>query len=248
MGRCSAFSSVLLLAACLVPAAQAATTDEPFELYFRAAITIEPDGTLSQLDWADAVKIPAVLRERLNARVRDWTYEPGTADGAPARTESTLLLKLLAEPRDGGVVLHVENAQTGARMARWAPPKYPRDALYARGEAAMLATLVVDADGTRHVTVDGYEGGKRHRKAFVSAVEEMFALTPYQLERVDGHPVAAEFSVPVTFCMNDSTWCDDVQLPERTAASEDPPATPPGSPTPVGSVARLLTDVRGMGI
>lgn len=234
----------ILFMACLLPAPASAAEGEPLRLYFQAAITIEPDGSLSRLDWANGDKIPAVLRDRLDARARSWAYEPGAVAGGPARTESTLLLTLLAESRDGGLVVRVENAQTGADMAPMMPPGYPHSALRSGDEAAILANLLIDADGTRHFTVAGYQGDKRHRKAFESAVEAMLAETEYQPERVDGHPVPAEFSVPVTFCMG-SGWCDDPEWPERATASGGPPATAPGSPSPVGSVARLLTDVRG---
>ena len=111
----------------------------------------------------------------------------------------------------------------------------------------LLASLLIDADGSRHFKVAGYQGDKRHRKAFEEAVENMLATTRYQPERVGGHPVPAEFSVPVTFCMG-SEWCDDPEWPGSATAPERPRATAPGSPTPVGSVARLLTDVRGTDI
>lgn len=236
----------LLLATAFLPALAAPADNGPITLYYRAAITIEPDGTLTRLDWQQGEKIPASLREKLDARVHTWEFQPGTVDGQPARTESTLLLNLVAEPRANGFVVRVQNARTGAALAT-APPEYPRDPLQFGFEGNVLAGVVVDPDGTRHVTIAGYEGPKRYREDFVSAVEDMFAGSEIRPERVDGHPVVAEFRVPVDFCLGNHQ-CGEYRWPELDTIVDGPPATAPGVAVPVGSVARLLTDVRGTGI
>lgn len=252
MSRLPRWLSSGLLLACLLPALAHATRDgegEALTLYYRAAITIEPDGRLSSLSWQRAEKIPAVIRERLEARIRTWQFAPGTVGGHPARTDSYLLLRLLAAPQGDGYTLRVENAETGA-AAPTMVPEYPREALRDGDEAGVLANLVVEPDGSRHVTIIGYQGEKRHRKAFEAAVQDMLATTEVHPERVDGHSAPAEFSVPITFCLTHGgdDGCEDPEWPERKTVSEGPAATAPGSPAPTGSVARLLTDVRDTAI
>ena len=245
MSRLHRIFRAFLLSAAFVPTL--AAESETLTLYYRAAITIEPDGTLARLDWHQAGKIPVILRQKLDARVRGWQFEPGSVDGQAARTDSTLLVRLLAEPSGDGFVVRVDNAETGALTAPMLPPDYPLSALRAGHEADVLASLTVDPDGTRHVAIAGYEGQKRFRKDFVAAVEAMLAGLEVQHERVAGHPAPAEFRVPVGFCMGTSA-CELKAWPQLETTTGVPPATTPGAPVPVGSVARLLTDVRGTSI
>lgn len=232
----------LLLVACL-PAVVSADDRGPLTLYFRAAMTIEADGSLSRLEWKDGDKIPAVLRAKLDERVRSWDFEPGTLDGHPARTDTTLNLRLLAEAREGGLALTVQGAKTGASLGPVMPPAFPRRALRAGEEAAVLAKVAVAVDGETRVTMAGYHGDERWRDVFVEAVEGMFSDLTVQYEQVGGMPAPAEFSVPVEFCLG-AAGCDehDWQPGDGTTA------TAPGAPMPAGSVARLVTDVRGTSI
>lgn len=246
MSRWHHMSLALMLLAAFFPAVAVAAESEAITLYYRASITIEPDGTLSQLDWQQGEKIPAVLRTKLDERIGEWEFQPGTVEGRPARTESTLRLNLLAVPQADGFVIRVQSAQTGAAMSH-PVPAYPHYPLRSGTEGNVLGGLVVDADGTRHVSIAGYHGPNRYREDFVAAVEEMFAEAEISPERVDGHPVAAEFRVPVDFCIGNH-GCGGHAWPELDAMADGPPATRPGSATPVGSVARLLTEVRGTAI
>lgn len=222
--------------------AGAAPADDPLTLYFRAAITIEPDGSLSALDWHDAEKMPATLRARLDERVRSWEFVPGAIDGTPTVTETTLRLRIRASALGEGLVLTVENAETGAAIAPLMPPEYPREALRRRVEAAVLAELDVASDGTRSVSIAGYEGDERTRPKFERAVEGMFANLDIQFERVGGHPAPAHFTVPVNFCLDKT--CDDHAWPSRDTAA----ATAPGQPVARDSVASVATDVKGQAI
>ena len=241
-----AFLPLLLLFIALLPATTCAAENEDLTLYFKAAITIEPDGSLSRLAWKDGDEIPGVLRDKLDARVNSWQFVPGTVDGAPARTDSTLRLRLRAPPAGAGLTLKVENAETGPAVGDLVPPEYPRDALRRGAEAAVLADLFVAEDGSREVVIAGYEGDERMRPKFEDAVEDMLAHVDVQLERVGGHLAAGRFSVPVEFCAGTGP-CGNFQWPAREAAGA-PATTAPGQPMPGESVAGIATDVRDIAI
>lgn len=233
---------LLVLAACL-PVAAIADDHEDLTLYFRAAMTIEPDGSISRLEWKDGDKIPAVLRGKLDERVKSWEFEPGLLDGQPARTETTLRMRMLAKSQDQGLVFTVEQAKTGAFVGPVMPPAFPRNALRAGEDAAVLAHVAIAPGGEPKVSVAGYEGDERWRDEFVGAVEGMFDDLVVQFEHVGGQPAPAEFTIPVEFCVG-SRECGAFDWEARNAAS----AGEPGGPVPVGSVARLVTDVRGTAI
>ena len=244
MSRLSRVLATILLIACL-PVAAVADEGEDLTLFFRAAVTIEADGSLSALAWEDAGKIPAALRARLDERVHAWTFEPGEIDGRPARTETTLRLRLLATPRDGALALHVESADTGPEMDGVMPPEYPREALRRGAEGQVLAGLVVEPDGTRHVTLEQYQGDDRHRRVFLEAVKPTLQRIDVRHERVGGNEVAARFAVPISFCLN--AGCDMAFAPAADKGTSLP-TTAPGQPMPQDSVARLVTNVRGTDI
>lgn len=237
----------LVLLFAMAGAAQAGD-DEAMTLYFRAAITIEADGTLSRIEWDDAGKIPPVLRDRLDARVRGWTYQPGTVEGIPATTESTLRLRVRAEPVGEGVTVHVEEASTGPRMVL-VPPDYPREALRRGASASVLALLHVAADGSREVEIADYVGDKYTRRKFEDAVRHSLAGVDVALEVVGGQVAPATLHIPVEFCTGDGPLapCDSHPWPQLEAAKVAA-AAPPGDPVPDGSVAAIASDVRGASI
>ena len=234
------FRALLLLGAALLLGAGNAAANEPLTLYFRAAITIEPDGTLSRLEWEDADKIPAAVRTRLDERVTAWEFEPGTVDGDPAATDSTLRVTLEAEADGQALVLRVLDAGTGARLAPHPVARYPAKAIRSHEEAALLARLEVAPDGMRTVHIDEYVGDGRLRDEFTESVEAMFTDVDVTLELVEGRPVPASFRMPVTFCIGQPV-CHEDAFPE----AGDDTAGQPGEATPMDSVARLVTDVRG---
>ena len=239
--------SVLLAAACLwAPGTRAA--DEVVELYLHAHITIAADGSLRSIEWGKERRIPDVVRTKLEERIRGWEFEPGTLDGAAAETATTLRLRLTAMPLVAGgdaYRIRFDNAETGPSMGMLPPPEYPREALRAGAEGQVLAEIRVDADGSRHVELTTYQGRKQYRKAFERAVEAKLARTEIRPEHVGGHPVAARFVVPISFCLG--LGCDLEFLPGHDDGSSIPTSAP-GAPVPKGSVARLVTDVRGVDI
>lgn len=235
--------------ACLlafVPAAHA--EDRVVELYLRAHLTLAADGAPEAIEWGHERQVPDALKSKLEARIRSWTFEPGTLDGTPVRTETTLRLRLTATPASPGgdaYRIRFDNAETGPTMDPVPPPHYPRDAIRGNAEAQVLAELRVDADGTRHVGLARYEGRDRFRKQFEQAAADMLASVGVRPERVGGIEVAARFAIPVSFCIN---TCDGPDLVFDGDDGSSLPTTAPGAPVPQGSVARLVTEVAGTSI
>lgn len=245
MTRLQGLLASLVVAAACLPVPALAGDAKDLTLYFRAAITIEPDGSLSRLEWQDGDKIPAALRTKLDEQVLSWTFEPGKIDGRATETESTLRLRLLARAVGDAVELQVERADTGPSMKGVVPPEYPREALRSGSEGQVLAALVVEPDGTHQVTIAGFQGDERHRGVFLDAVESALRRVEVQHEEVGGIEVAARFAIPMSFCLN--AGCDMEFSPEADRGSSLP-TTAPGQPRPQDSVARLVTDVQGTSI
>lgn len=226
-------------------------SDAAIELYLRAHLAIAADGTVQAIEWGKERKIPEVVRTKLEERIRTWSFEPGAVDGRPAETRSTLRLRLTAEPvagGDGAYQIRVDNAATGPSMSPMRTLEYPMAALRAGVEGKVLAQVRVDPDGSRHVEVTVLHG-QAYRKLFERAVREALAATDVTPESVGGHTVAARFAIPVEFCLTGSSGrvCKSEWAVESDHGTSIP-TTAPGAPVPQGSVARLVTDVRGTGI
>lgn len=246
------FGLCLAALSCLVvPLASAVPAQDggEMELYFRAQVVIDAGGSIGAIAWELERRIPEALGEKLERQIRTWQFEPGSVDGKPVETRTTLQLRLTATPTDGGDAyeVRVDHAQTGPSLARSTFPGYPPKALRHGAMARVVADLRVEADGSRNIALLQYDGRREYRKAFEKATTDYLDQVEVAFEQVGGHAVDAGFVVPVTFCLNGPCHTDPVPGTDR-GSSLPTAAFAPGEPLPQGSVARLLTDVRGTAI
>src|SRR3546814_14463174 len=117
---------------------------EAFDGWLRAGVQIDETGDVQDLQWEDQSKVHAVIAERLAPVVRSWEFEPATADGQPAPTQTGLLIHILAdELADGSLAMRLADAQTGPSALSLAPPAYPLYAVRGGVEATGTGTGAV---------------------------------------------------------------------------------------------------------
>lgn len=252
MSRHLVLLGIALLAAMVLTARPAsAATRDTVPLWFKADITIAADGSVSALQWRKQDNMPAALVTRLESLVRSWQFQPGSLDGRPAETETTLTLRVEAsKAEDGSIALTLANAVTGPTTASQAPPEYPRAALRRGASARLVLDVVLDVNGVvrsemvKYISSDNSTRVREEFEASALAMVEQWELEP---ERVGGHPVPAHMRLPLSYCLGDNSWCQSHPLPPSGDATADA-AVPQGVPVAVDSVAKLLTDVRAIEI
>ena len=152
----------------------------------------------------------AVIAERLAPVVRSWEFEPATADGQPASTQTGLLIHILAdELADGSLGMRLADAKTGPSAVSLAPPAYPMDAVRGGVEAMVMVTVEVNADGSPVIVETAYESESSsgfYRKAFLASATEAVKHWKFRPELVAGHVVPGSgVRIPIDYCLQVSS-------------------------------------------
>src|SRR3546814_2041458 len=172
--RIMRLAAVVLAAVCgIAPAGS--KQPETFDVWLRAGVQIDETGHVQDLQWEEQSKVHALIAKRLAPVVRSWEFEPATADGQPAPTQTGLLIHILAdELADGSLAMRLADAQTGPSALSLAPPAYPMDAVRGGVEATVPVTVDVNVDGSPVIVEATNKSARRsgfHRKADRTSVE-----------------------------------------------------------------------------
>jgi len=211
----------MVLAAVCCAAAAAPKQAEPIDVWLRAGVDIDAQGRVTDLQWQEQTRVHALMAERLSPIVREWEFEPATAQGQPVATQTGLLVHILADERDdGSVTLRLADARTGPMSIDQAPPTYPVEAAIRDISAVVKVTVEVDADGKpviREMTFDSSSNGRGsyYRKLFIKSATEAVERWTFRPEIVAGVAVREPVRIPIRYCMEGSKWC------ERMSADED---------------------------
>ena len=104
-------------------------------------------------------------------------------------------------------------------------------------------------EGAHHVEIIRYEGTKRYRKAFEEATLAVIEPNGFFPEQVGPYSIAASYTIPMTFCLTTRNVSGDTGCDEAFDVESNPgtslPTVATGATITEGSVARLITDVRG---
>lgn len=224
--------------------ANAHAAPRSFEIWLKADVTIDADGSIESLQWQDQRN--QLLIDKAEPQVKRWEFMPGSVDGVPARTESHLTIQVMGvEQTDGTVALKFGNVNTGARARIRAVPRYPPNAARANVSAQVVAEIRLEADGVSIVETLTFNAKRNsYRSEFISAAETAIKSWTFDLERVAGRPVASRVRIPIDFCTSGSNWCEQ-QEKKRLSTISDAPSAPPGSAVPLTSVVQLVTQVSG---
>jgi len=243
--------AIIVLAAACGIATAGAREPETFDVWLRAGVEIDETGHVRDLQWEEQSKVHALIAERLAPAVRSWEFEPATADGQPARTQTGLLIHILAdELADGSVALRLSDAYTGITAVTLAPPpSYPMSAVRNGVEATVTVTVEVNADGSPVIREVVYENSDEsraayYRKPFVDSATAAVKHWKFRPELVAGRVVpGSAVRVPISYCLGSPGNCD-----RKRQAASDERKLPPGLHLGDASAVVLKTDIREQSI
>jgi TonB family protein len=221
-------------------------SDENPRYRTRWAVSLDAAGRVTKLDPADKTLVDAV-RIPLDKAIRSWQFIPGTIDGHPAVTETTLALDISLVPFGGDkFALRVDDARTGGdvplRGIR-AAPKYPSAAIRHRRQGMVVLKVDYGADG-HVVAARPHESAPAVAAELTKSAEQAVKRWTFSPEVVGGHPLAGSAVVPICFEIVPS----GSPMP-RTACEWVPPGAHSGlhenDVVAIAPAARLKTDVVG---
>ena len=236
---------IVVLAALCCVATAAPKQPETIDVWLRAGVDIDANGHVQDLQWEEQSKVHALIAERLAPIVRGWEFEPATVDGRPERTQTGLLVHILAhELADGSVTLRLADVQTGPVALTLAPPAYPMDAARRGISATVAVTVEVNADGSPVIRDMTYENSadnrsNYYRKVFLASATEAVKHWKFRPEIVAGHAVpGSTIRIPIDYCIEPSKWCEGMRA--RTAERKLPAGLHMGD----SSAVVLKTEIR----
>lgn len=226
-----------------------AAAPRSFDLWIEADIAIGADGRIEALEWQGDTPGHRILNVKVEPLVRRWQFVPGTLDGEPMRTSTSLYVRVLGTQQpDGSIMLKIGGASTGPSTRRRVIPSYPPAAVRAGRSAIVVAVINVSADGVSSVeSLDFSSRREGLREHFLAAAESAAKQWRFDPERVGDRAVATRVRIPFDFCLSGDRWCEK-QARSTATSSADPQSGANGRPVALDSVVRLLTEVRGQEI
>lgn len=223
---------------------------EPIKLDFAWKLSLDAQGHVAQLTAIANRRADAVpqIRERLEQAIRTWNFVSGTVNGRPAPTDTHLSVSISLLPNEkNSYRITFDDARTGGRILKAAPPHYPVSAV--RGHKTGMVVLRVQYDaGGRTVAAtldpDSPQSDKSLVDASIEAVQKSWTFQP---ELVDGQGVPGTQVLPICYALTDVAALH-ASDPERECLWN-----PPGRHATIGQgeslavdpVARLTNDVAG---
>ncbi len=240
--------TVLLIAVWLIALCGSAFARQAdrLDLWCDARLSLDASGKVTALEFNGKNGDSDPIAQKLAPVIRTWSFVPGSVNGVPMATETTLSLHLQTlKTGDGTYALRILDAHTGTVTTKAPPPEYPNDALREETEASVIAVVSVGVDGVpARIEIAGIRttNGKDHAtdKMFETAVIEMAKTWRFRPEVVGGRAVTAQIKIPVEFCVN-PTPCMRVAK-EHVANDEPMPLT---RPLALDSQVKLVTQVVG---
>lgn len=222
------------------------SVDENPRYRTRWSVSLDAAGRVTRLEPGDETLIDAV-RLPLDKAIRSWQFIPGSVDGRPAATDTTLALDITLVPfGDDKFALRVDDARTGGDVAAKGikvPPKYPASAI--RHNWQGMVVLKVDYDAAGHVlAANPHEGAPVVAADLTGSATKAVKRWVFSPEIVGGHALAGSAIVPICFELVEF----GKRMP-RTACEWIPPGAHSGlhenDVLAIEPAAKLQTDVVG---
>jgi len=210
-------------------AGRAAESEEPASIEFSAGAWVDVDATgkahVVEMDRSGrleddgkAASLVDVINARLRGRIESWQFDPPTKNGVAVSGRTHVDMTVLAEDDGSGDIrLRVKQAHTGLVMKQ-RPSFMPL--VFEMGGASgwkLLFHLEIDPEG--HVTdarivdsriFDGKEFVARRSTYDLTRVAlRTVRQLEFEMEQVDGQPIAGNGALPVRLCMSGSAACND---------------------------------------
>jgi len=235
-------SSILMIACCCGASAQ---QQKSVNFEREARVSIGADGKVTALAFVNWKATDDLVGKRLEPLIRSWTFQPAMINGQPVPTETTIHVQLeMSKAANGVYSIKLLDESSGPGVLKTPAPDYPTEELAANAEAKVTLLLAVDATGvpvdikTTSVITNGSGASKLH---FGKAAMDAAKHWRFQPESVGGHPVASHVSVPITFCLDETTPCSSIA--KQLAAQASTPNS--NTPTAQDSKVKLTKTVAG---
>lgn len=159
------------------------------------------DGAIGELTAVSTM--PDLLRDKLEAEIRTWSFRSGKIGGSAAPSQTSLNLRVRGDRQaDGTWSVTLLGAETGGRMRKMIVPQYPEAAIASRRQGLVLLLLEYDADGkvTSSTVADASPIKTGNLIGAARGASKRYEFEP---ERVGGRAVAGSALLPVCFTIRD---------------------------------------------
>jgi len=240
-----AFAIGLLLASASLQAGEATA---PVRFPATARVVLDAEGVPQQVQANP--KLPAVVRQAVEARIAQWRFEPALVEGSPRPGITYVKLDACAIPQaDGSLRVGMDYQSNGPGYAddalRLPTLRYPQPAFQLGSEGNFDVLIRVETDGrTTLRSLKARRGRLKDFKDGLTAWAESLRLVP---EEVDGYPIATQVRIPVSFAFNyerENTLARkaaDARSPECAAAAGANQQEAPVSPVVLDSPFKPLS-------
>lgn len=179
-------------------------------------IEIAADGSVRDYRFDNKRELKPGLAQALDARIRDWRFEPIVVDGRAVIAKTRLRVMLEAQPAGDEYLLRIANVYFGEpeRGSRLRPPQYPATAVRSGLGAKVILVLKLDDAGkvievhpeqtslSLHARTEAI--AENWRAAFVKASVRAARHWTFDIsEIINGEPVGTSVRVPVEFFLPD---------------------------------------------
>lgn len=197
-------------------ATQAEGTKEPVLFPATARITLDAEGVPQAVQASSRLPVP--VREAVEARVKQWRFEPAMVDGEARPGITHVRLQACAIPQpDGGLRVGMDYQGNGPGYANDAVrlPRlpYPPAAMRSGAQAEIDLNVLIGEDGL--ATVQSMKATRGSVKDFKAVLEAWVAVMRYVPEEVDGRRIATRMRIPVAFSFEERS----VRRERQTAAA-----------------------------
>lgn len=199
----------LLLAAVAALAPSGMPNPYPLGINVYARVDVDAQGAIQSLRFREGTgeRLQALLRDR----IKSWRFEPATADGRPAATQTTITVEL--RPGADGQSLDIASVSAGVAPLRVVAPKYlpPVGTKIHRGAVVLRCKVLADGRCSE-ITVEHSTASKLLETNSITALRRW----RFETEVVSG--VAVEPWMLFPFCF--ATDRRSAAQPECAASQE----------------------------
>ena len=199
---------------------------EPISFIASAKVMIDDQGVPQQVQPHE--KLPAVIKDAIEQRVKAWRFEPARIDGVAKSGVTYVYLTTCAVTSPGkGMALSMNYLSNGPGYAdghlRMPAPRYPTEAARNGNEGSFRVVTQISAEG--RASIESIETEKGNLKRFEKSLKEWMKSIRFLPEEVDGAPIATRMGVPVDFFLEDGESSGSKRLKEAKRSPECMAAT-----------------------
>lgn len=214
------FRKAMFLALMSLTTVSLADAPAPIVKIVSLRVAVSAAGELVSVKPSDT-SLPEALNRGAAELAHKLRFSPARFDGRAVSSETTLHLTLRLSPTPrGDYTVSLVDAQNGPLYSLLKAPRYPLEQDRRGISAAVLAVISVDENGKPDLSALKFDdvrvssGDGRSKQAFKLAVQESLRNTRFEMDLVDGKPMAYVARVPYSFCSGSTPDCDGFRTKE----------------------------------